>query len=176
MVFDAVHSAFDELPLAALIGGKVLVLHGGIGDGTWGLNDLERVNRPLQEETAAYILDALWSDPSDSDCVMSKGVHQNVERGQDIHQFGPDVTAKFCKREGISLIIRSHQYVRQGYKVMHAGHLITLFSARNYLAEDDDWEPPNDAAMLLLAPDVNGHLRVHPKRLAGIPRQKSKPS
>ena len=31
-VFDAVHSAFDWMPLGAVVAGKVLVLHGGLGD------------------------------------------------------------------------------------------------------------------------------------------------
>ena len=30
-VFDAVHSAFDWMPLGAVVAGKVLVLHGGLG-------------------------------------------------------------------------------------------------------------------------------------------------
>ncbi|CAJ1383761.1 unnamed protein product [Effrenium voratum] len=169
-VFEAVHSAFDWMPLGALVANKVLVLHGGLGDGTWGLKELEQIKRPMQVLENDLALNALWSDPSDSDHSMARGVHANEERGEGagIHQFGPDITQAFCMREGIDLVIRSHQFVRQGYKVMHGGHLITLFSARNYLL--DDGEPSNnDSAMLLLATDLNGHLRVHPKRLAFLP-------
>ena len=36
-VFASVHSVFDWLPIGALIGGVALTLHGGIGDGDWGL-------------------------------------------------------------------------------------------------------------------------------------------
>ena len=47
-VFEVVHRAFDWLPLAALLGGTALVLHGGIGDGDWGLEQLaHEVKRPL---------------------------------------------------------------------------------------------------------------------------------
>ena len=67
-------------------------------------------------------LHTLWSDPSDSDSAMRRGVHDSG-RGENIPEFGADVTAAF-----------SHQYVRQGYKVMHGGRLITLFSARNYFS------------------------------------------
>ena len=76
-------------------------------------------------------LQALWSDPSDSDDIMRSGVHDS-KRGGSIPEFGPDVTERFCREHHISLIVRSHQYVRQGYKVMHKGFLVTLFSARNY--------------------------------------------
>jgi len=163
--YEVLHDAFDWLPLAALVGGVVLVLHGGIGNGSWGLKDLERVQRPLRWEVAGCVLDALWSDPTDSDHWMYMGVHANEERGlgSGVMEFGPDVTASFCRREDISLIVRSHQFVRQGYKVMHGGHLITVFTARNYFGEVG--QESNDGAILLLAPDVNGHLRVHPKRL-----------
>ena len=65
---------------------------------------------------------------------MARGVHGNP-RGDDVATFGPDVTERFCEREMIDLVIRSHQYVPEGYKVMHSGHLITLFSARDYLEQ-----------------------------------------
>lgn len=164
-VYEAVHQTFDWLPFAARVGGKVLVLHGGLGDGSWGLQDLEQVQRPMKDVQHSFLLDVVWSDPSDSDDVMWKGVHENPDRGDDkVHLFGPDITEDFCKREDINIVIRSHQYVPQGYKVMHGGHMITLFSARNYVGEDD-----NDGALLLLAPDRNGHLRVHPKSLLAAP-------
>jgi len=75
---------------------------------------------------------ALWSDPAESDEEMYLGVHQNPKIPVRV-QFGADVTASFCKREGLCLVVRSHQYVREGVKLMHGGKLATLFSARNYM-------------------------------------------
>ena len=40
-MFERIHCAFDWLPLGAVVGGKILVVHGGIGDGDWDLADLE---------------------------------------------------------------------------------------------------------------------------------------
>jgi len=141
----------------------VLVLHRGIGDGTWGLDDLRQVARPLPDETAAGVppcaLQALWSDPSDSDADMARGVHGNP-RGPAIQTFGPDVTAEFCRREGLKLVVRSHQFVPDGVKFMHGGHLATLFSARNYHESEK-----NDSALLLISRDEEGALRVRAKRL-----------
>lgn len=54
----------------------MLVLHGGIGDGSWGLRDLrENVPRPLRDDDDAplFVKHALWSDPSDSDAKMAEG-------------------------------------------------------------------------------------------------------
>ena len=84
-------------------------------------------------------------------------------RGEDIPEFGPDVTAAFCAANDVAIIVRAHQYVRQGDKVMHGGRLVTLFSARNYFSSG---KVCNDGALLLVAPDGNGHLRLHAKRLA----------
>ena len=70
-MFEAVHDAFDYLPVAALVEDAILVLHGGIGDGTWGLDALKNsVPRPLKQDSgpgiAPHIMHCLWSDPSDS--------------------------------------------------------------------------------------------------------------
>jgi len=135
-----VHQAFDRLPIAALVGGTVLVLHGGIGDGDWGLEQLaHEVPRPLKTLRGAplFVAQALWSDPSDSDAEMAKGVHHNSARDPHLNdpavmkRFGPDVTEAFCEREGLQLIVRSHQFVADGVKFMHRGLLVTVFSARN---------------------------------------------
>ena len=45
-----IHSIFGGLSGSShrQLLGEVLVLHGGLGDGTWGLNDLEQLKRPMQ--------------------------------------------------------------------------------------------------------------------------------
>ena len=84
--------------------------------------------------------------------------------------FGPDVTAAFCAANRISLVVRSHQFVREGVKFMHGGHLATLFSARNYFDQQE-----NDSALLLVAADEQGKLRVRAKRLAHRVARTSRP-
>ena len=62
------------------------------------------------------------------------------------------------------MIIRSHQYVPCGCKVMHSGRLLTIFSARNYCGDQK-----NDSALLLLVPHKSdGTLRVSIKRLLHV--------
>ena len=97
---------------------------------------------------------------------MAKGVHHNVARDPHLNdpkvmkRFGRDVTEAFCARERLQLIVRSHQFVADGVKFMHSGRLVTVFSARNYVRA-----AKNDAALLLLAVDGHGHLRLRAKRL-----------
>ena len=163
-VYEGVHQAFEWLPLAAVVAKKILVLHGGIGDGSWSIEDLNRVQRPVPEVGDPGVppcaFQALWSDPSDSDADMARGVHPNPGRGPGVPRFGPDVTVAFCRRERIEMVVRSHQVVREGAKCMHGGHLVTLFSARNYCEGHT-----NDSALLLAALDDQGRLRVRTKRL-----------
>ena len=94
---------------------------------------------------------------------MAQGVHGNP-RGTGIATFGPDITAAFCRREGVAVVIRSHQYVREGVKFMHGGRLITVFSARNYLGAGS----ANDGGLLLVAPDEEGNLRIRSKRILAM--------
>jgi diadenosine tetraphosphatase ApaH/serine/threonine PP2A family protein phosphatase len=172
-VYERIHSTFEWIPIAALVGRVVLVVHGGIGDGTWTVDDLAAVGRPLPDESAAGVpacaLQALWSDPADSDTVMAHGVHLANVKGLNMGHvggrnpgFGADVTRRFCAREGLQMVIRSHQLVPEGAKFMHGGHLCTVFSARNYV----DPQTRNDSALLLLAYDEQGALLVRTKRLA----------
>lgn len=58
------------------------------------------------------------------------------------------------------------QFVDHGYKVMHAGQLITVFSARNYLDVQS-----NDSALLLIALDSDEKMRIRlgSLSLASIP-------
>ena len=45
---------------------------------------------------------------------------------------GPDVTKNFLQRNGLELVVRSHEVKDGGYEVAHDGYLITVFSAPNY--------------------------------------------
>lgn len=172
-VYKWIHGAFNYLPLAALIDHAVLVLHGGLGRGDWTLDQLRSdVRRPFdrwdgtmadtRNKVPNYVMQVLWSDPSDSDAEMAKGVHLNPrdDYSGSISEFGPDITAAFCERENVQMVIRSHQFVPCGCKVMHGGRLLTVFSARNYGREQ------NDSALVLLVPHKSeGVLRVSIKRL-----------
>ena len=81
-------------------------------------------------------------------------------RGGHIHRFTAEITHNFCEKNNISLIIRSHEFVPDGYRIMHNGHLITLFSARNYFNHEK-----NDGALILIADDEEGNLQCRAKKL-----------
>eukprot|EP00929_Paragymnodinium_shiwhaense_P122813 TRINITY_DN9595_c0_g1_i1.p1 TRINITY_DN9595_c0_g1~~TRINITY_DN9595_c0_g1_i1.p1 ORF type:complete len:1045 (+),score=258.99 TRINITY_DN9595_c0_g1_i1:42-3137(+) len=158
-VFLKFQTVFNWLPLAAVVESKVMVVHGGIGDGQWNLNYLENVRRPLdprQIMADKVVHNLLWSDPVPEDANgqdpesmrnATFGVHASKRGCDDVKSFGVDVTHAFCKRNGLDMIVRSHQCTTHGYgyTLMHAGRLMRVFSARHY-----DNKKCNAAAMLLL--------------------------
>ena len=130
-----------ELPLAAQIGDKTLVLHGGLfrGKKRRGRGASSRAlavgtlaelagawkggDDPDGEGDAAIAGDVLWSDPAPADQVT--GLVPNENRGIGT-MFGPDATAEFLKTNGLSLVLRSHEGPdaredREGMDNMHAG-------------------------------------------------------
>ena len=119
----------QELPLAARVGAKTLVLHGGLfrapGGGSGGggkkkpkpkknalvlgaLDDLASAWKggpdPDGEGDAAIASDVLWSDP----CCDSRGLVGNDNRGIGC-LFGADATDAFLRDNGLTLILRSHE-------------------------------------------------------------------
>ncbi|KAF8068441.1 PU1 [Scenedesmus sp. PABB004] len=123
---------FALLPLAALVGGRTLVLHGGLfrapprpakGKGakrrrasgpqqlTVGtLDDLRKASKggqdpdPERSAKSSVAADVVWSDP-----VNAPGLRPNDARGIGC-VFGPDVTEAFlAASNGVRLIIRSHE-------------------------------------------------------------------
>ena len=139
-VFNRLNALFEWLPLAAVIDNKILCIHGGIGSSFNTLEDIERLERPLEvihEVSTAdqkLVVDVLWSDPTDSDTEL--GIQQNTIRDPggtgNIVKFGPDRVQKFLNANGLSLIIRAHECVMDGFERFAAGQLITVFSATDY--------------------------------------------
>ena len=113
---------------------------------------------PLDE----LVRNILWSDPIDGDERMQLGVHGSPRDNYTgrISRFTPDITEDFCRRNHIKCIVRSHQFVDDGYKIMHKGRLVTVFSARNY-----DEKETNNSALILLARNEHGQLQINPKKL-----------
>jgi len=173
-VFELMHKAFEQMPLACRIDDRILVVHGGIGDGAWNINDLRAVKRPLRDNQLfasknTWIFNILWSDPieDDLDGEGAFGVHESP-RGRFSSQFGWNVTKMFCARNGLSLVVRSHQCKQgsPGYDVMHENQLIRVFSARDYEGHG------NDGAVLLVTRSAEGCLRVRPQVLRSLAKSR----
>ena len=92
-------------------------------------------------ESWMMLLDAIWSDPGPR--RLRLGAQRGARRGLDARR---DVTRAWLEREGLRLLVRSHECVDEGFAVAHDGQVITLFSASNYYEDGS-----NRAAFLRLS-------------------------
>lgn len=162
-IYDQIHEVFDYLPIGCLVAERIFVTHGGIGDGKFTLDQARQVERPIKSSTANPIVHAcMWSDPNDGNesSVATLGISKG-SRGLKSVVFGRDCTTAFCERNNIDLVIRSHQFVKEGFKIGHQGHILTVFSARNY--NNDMAE--NDSALIVVTSDEDGDILVRAKSL-----------
>ncbi|QIX02042.1 hypothetical protein AMS68_007559 [Peltaster fructicola] len=127
-MFKIFSESFSALPLATLIGDSWLTLHGGLfSDDETSLADIRKLDRFAQRQPgqSGLMMEMLWTDPQPT---PGRGPSK---RGVGL-QFGPDITKRFCDKNGLKGIIRSHEVRMEGYEVEHDGRCITVFSAPKY--------------------------------------------
>eukprot|EP00126_Sphaerothecum_destruens_P006007 Sdes_comp19168_c0_seq1m9948 len=120
------HEVYRLLPLAQCINSSILVVHGGLfsrDDVT--LDDIRKIDRNSEPGESGLMCELLWSDPQD------EPGRSPSKRGVGM-QFGPDITESFLSRNGLKLLVRSHEVKDNGYEIAHNGKCITVFSAPNY--------------------------------------------
>ena len=174
-VFKAINDFFEYLPLVAIIENEIVCLHGGIGAHFIDIKDVESFERPLKVVHEAFsdeekiVMDILWSDPTDND--NEKGIQLNQIRDSkcygNIVKFGPDIVDNFLEKNDMSLIIRAHECVLDGFERFCGGKLITVFSAMNYCNRHN-----NAGGMLLITNNfqIIPHL-IYPSNSFAIKRK-----
>ncbi|KAJ9522034.1 hypothetical protein QJQ45_005077 [Haematococcus lacustris] len=156
---EVFRETFCWMPLAYVLNGKVLVVHGGLfsKDGAT-LDDIRKIDRFREPPEEGLMCELLWSDPGPING------RQPSKRGVGV-SFGPDVTKAFLDQNGLELLVRalppahlpwspgvlsqpvlgkpdarlwcgasvrSHEVKEEGYQVEHDGRCVTIFSAPNY--------------------------------------------
>lgn len=152
-LFKLFSESFSALPLATLVGKKYLVLHGGLfSDDNVTLDDIRKLNRHNQRQPgqAGLMMEMLWTDPQDE---QGRGPSK---RGVGM-QFGPDITKRFCEKNGLEAIIRSHEVRMDGYEVQHDGKCITGKGS----SRESELSIPNANQASLLRAEI---LRFHRKQ------------
>lgn len=130
-MFEAFAESFGALPLATLINRSYLCMHGGLfSDDNVTLEDIKSFNRfpssgSSQPPRDGIAMELLWTDP------QPEVGRAPSKRGIGM-QFGPDITERFCLKNKLRKILRSHEVRMDGVEEEHNGRLITVFSAPNY--------------------------------------------
>ena len=156
---------FNCLPIAAMVESTILCMHGGLSPDLHDLDQLRSIERPLDVPDHGLLCDLLWADPDED----ISGWGEN-DRGVSF-TFGGDVVRHFLKKHDLSLIVRAHQVVEDGYQFFQKRKLVTLFSAPNYCGEFD-----NAAALMVVSEDLTCSFRILPPNKAGAISENNKNS
>ncbi|KAF1758420.1 hypothetical protein GCK72_014878 [Caenorhabditis remanei] len=140
-VWEAFNETFAWMPLACLIGKKILCMHGGISQGMT-LEDIKKIPLPLEDVgTNALAQDLLWADPTPDQTIASAlptpQWGKNLVRGLSC-TFNPAAVTETVGRLELKLIIRAHQMIPDGFKFAANHQLLTIFSAPRYMNETDN--------------------------------------
>lgn len=123
---------FNCLPIAAIIDEKIFCMHGGLSPDLTSMDQIRRVDRPIDVPDSGLMCDLLWADPD-----KEKAGWGENDRGVSF-TFGPDIVNQFLKKQDLDLVCRAHQVVEDGYEFFAGRSLVTLFSAPNYCGEFDN--------------------------------------
>mmetsp|Transcript_4605 Transcript_4605/g.11273 ORF Transcript_4605/g.11273 Transcript_4605/m.11273 type:complete len:515 (-) Transcript_4605:178-1722(-) len=138
-VYNAFMECFDALPLACLINGKFLGVHGGISPDLVSLKQLDRTDRFAEPPREGVLCDLIWADPMDeANEANAKDVFvKNEVRGCSWF-FTYDAATQFLYKNSLLSVIRAHEAQMEGYKMHKTNEAtgfpatITIFSAPNY--------------------------------------------
>uniref|UniRef100_A0A7S2IKS6 Serine/threonine-protein phosphatase n=1 Tax=Haptolina brevifila TaxID=156173 RepID=A0A7S2IKS6_9EUKA len=139
---------FDWCPLAALVDGAVLCVHGGLSPDVRTIDSMRTIDRKMEIPHEGAFCDLMWSDPDDIEtwAVSPRGAGW---------LFGSQVTSEFNALNGLELICRAHQLVQEGYKYMFNEGLVTVWSAPNYC-----YRCGNVAAILQLDENLGRNFKI----------------
>jgi diadenosine tetraphosphatase ApaH/serine/threonine PP2A family protein phosphatase len=138
-IFMKLNALFDLLPLAVLIDGKILCVHGGIGSTITKLLDISTIKRPAQvvqdvrTHDQQILLDLLWSEYSDDINEVAINEERDISKSGFILKYGKDRVNKFLQDNGLSMLITSHQLINEGIKSYNNDKVLIVYSASNYM-------------------------------------------
>ena len=126
-IFEKINELFDLFQLAAVVDNKIFCVHGGLSPKIKKIEEINKIDRKLEIPREGIITDLIWSDPSEEIMEYSpspKGAGQF---------YGEKAVNDFIKENNnISIIIRSHTSVMEGYQYQFNNKLLTIFSAPLY--------------------------------------------
>jgi len=126
-VYSAYLRAFSEMPLAALFNENAILVHGGLARMVKKISDLEEAGKGEEEPEDPRVFETIWNDPSEEVEEFAPN-----PRGPGIYLFGKSVLQGFLEDNGLRMVVRSHEPVAGGYRILFDGRLITVFSCRFY--------------------------------------------
>ncbi|EFP05963.1 hypothetical protein CRE_04914 [Caenorhabditis remanei] len=142
-------NVFNELPLCARVGQRILCMHGGIPQNykSWdSFRELKKPKTPKKCDEGLQV-DLMWADPTQDKCNVfamnmvsdraSCGSLNVMFQQRAISViFGEKALTDFMKKLGLSLIVRAHEVSQEGFNFMFDRKIVTVFSAPYYCGND----------------------------------------
>lgn len=116
---------FDYMPLACLIDGEIFCIHGGLSPSIKLIDQIRTIDRKQEIPLEGPLTDLLWSDPDQVDNWVLNPRNAGW-------LFGASITKQFNLINNISLVVRAHQLVQEGYNYWFDEALVSIWSAPNY--------------------------------------------
>ena len=123
---------FEKLPLAAVLGGKVFLTHGGIPSKPINFNLMKFEVKPAEILEGTYA-EFVWNDPTESIDGLAKSI-----RGEQFSYFGKDIFDQFMRQHDLDMFIRSHEVYDEGYKWFFDNRLLSVYSCNAGIYSDVD--------------------------------------
>jgi hypothetical protein len=115
---------FNHLYNGVIIKERYVLLHGGVPSQATKVNDIAYAHETHPRER--HLEEILWSDP----WTGIKGTIASPRGAGRL--FGEDVTSKLLTMLNVKALIRGHQSCPDGYKSIHGGRVLTLFSRKGH--------------------------------------------
>lgn len=115
-IFNKYHELFKHLPNIVITGNGIVAVHGGVPE-----DQVDNLLTLKNNESLFYQI--RWNDPNN----YIENI-QSSKRGGDIKEFGHEPFEKFMTSIKGKVMIRSHEYPKDGYELFFSNRLVTIYS------------------------------------------------
>jgi protein phosphatase len=127
VLWQRCQTVFGYLPLAAIVGGAIFCVHGGIGPNVVSVAAVQSRALPIDDDSDdRMVAELVWSDPT-----ANTAGYVESRRGKGV-QFGEGALRKFLDDSKISCLMRGHEWGMQGVREFPKGMCVTVFSSSDY--------------------------------------------
>lgn len=106
-VYEEFMDTFDVLPVASIVNGLYLSMHGGISHRLTSVDSINRFERRMEPPDDSLLADLLWADPAKGRSHQNITFTENHERGISVY-FGKAPLKALLKKEKLRAIVRAH--------------------------------------------------------------------
>jgi len=127
-LFKLFNQVFATLPLAMIHKKfRFFFVHGGIPIDNFSLKAISKLPKNDLMVENPIIMQLLWNDPNPTVKRYSYSL-----RGNGIYTFGEDLVKDFLETNDLTMIVRAHEVVPEGYRYLFDKQLLSLFTSEEY--------------------------------------------